>query len=476
MLATLCLMSCALAPTQAASGSEWLLTPRLSRGQELVYRGTFTEESLGRGVQFLRSYRLQSRVFVLDSSPDGADVAFFTTLKLRTGADPANVAQASPENGSIRLETVRLNPQGRVLSDRAAELLVPLNGPATAECQAIVEVPKNRVGANQRWEVLEAGRPARIWTVAGLEPVNGTSCVKITGIQQSEDWDQPRADRTAWRRQDVVWLSPRFGIAYRVERTIEQREPARREATQRMVTRFELENTLVYPGQLFEDRYREIRQYQSFVETAAPLWHEPGKYPAGAYEALLAKINAHVESRPPTPYREAIVHLRGRVEAVRSGHVPLATVPDAGPRPVAAVGQLAPDFVVNALTTKQPVRLQRLLGRPILLVFYSPSSRYAEELLRFVQGLQDKNAADLTVLGLAVSEDNETVLKQYADLKLQIPLAAGKGLRQTYAVESTPKLVVLDADGVVRGAYIGWGREIPDSVAEELKRWQRPGR
>src|SRR5262249_3738349 len=175
------------------------------------------------------------------------------------------------------------------------------------------------------------------------------------------------------------WLSPRFGIAYRGERTIEQREPARREATQRLVTRFELDNgPLVYPGQLFEDRYREINQYRSFLEAAAPLWHEPGKYPAATYQALLAKIKAHVESRPPTPYREAIVHLRGRVEAAQKGQTPLAAVPDTGQRPVASVGQLAPDFVVNALTSKQPVRLQRLLGRPILLVFYTPTSRYAE--------------------------------------------------------------------------------------------------
>ena len=129
---------------------------------------------------------------------------------------------------------------------------------------------------------------------------------------------------------------------------------------------------------------------------------------------------------------------------------------------------------MNALTNKQPVRLQRLLGRPILLVFYSPTSRYAEELLRFAQGLQDKNPAEVNVVGLAVSEDTEAVLKQYADLKLQFPLAAGKGLRQTYAVEATPKLVVLDADGVVRGAYVGWGREIPVAVADDLKRWQRP--
>src|SRR5437588_12789249 len=101
MLATICLMSCALAPAQTASGAEWLLTPRLSRGQELVYRGTFTEESLGRGVQFSRAYRLHSRVFVLDTSPEGLEIAFLTTLKLRTGSDSANSAPMGPEPGSV---------------------------------------------------------------------------------------------------------------------------------------------------------------------------------------------------------------------------------------------------------------------------------------------------------------------------------------------------------------------------------------
>ena len=56
---------------------------------------------------------------------------------------------------------------------------VTLNGPATAECGMVVEGPKRRVAANQRWEVLEEGRPARTWTVAGSELVNGTSCVKL---------------------------------------------------------------------------------------------------------------------------------------------------------------------------------------------------------------------------------------------------------------------------------------------------------
>ena len=90
MAAILCLCTCALATAQAPATGEWLLSPNVGRGQELVYRGTFVEESLGRAVQFNRTYRVETRVFVLDGAvkgPDNSskwlDVAFFTLYKLR---------------------------------------------------------------------------------------------------------------------------------------------------------------------------------------------------------------------------------------------------------------------------------------------------------------------------------------------------------------------------------------------------------
>jgi len=48
-------------------------------------------------------------------------------------------------------------------------------------------------------------------------------------------------------------------------------------------------------------------------------------------------------------------------------------------------------------------------------------------------------------------------------------------LRLSYAVDATPKFVVLDADGVVRGSYTGWGPETPRGVVEELKRCRTAG-
>ena len=53
------------------------------------------------------------------------------------------------------------------------------------------------------------------------------SCIKIVGEQKTDDWDRPRLDRIAWRRLDTVWLAPGLGVAAKVERIIEKREPGR---------------------------------------------------------------------------------------------------------------------------------------------------------------------------------------------------------------------------------------------------------
>jgi hypothetical protein len=77
---------------------------------------------------------------------------------------------------------------------------------------------------------------------------------------------------------------------------------------------------------------------------------------------------------------------------------------------------------------------------------------------------------DVKVVGLAMSEDAEIVRKQREELHLTYPLLNGLGLRKSYAVEATPKLMVLDAEGVVRGEYVGWGQETAGNVLADLKR------
>jgi hypothetical protein len=56
-------------------------------------------------------------------------------------------------------------------------------------------------------------------------------------------------------------------------------------------------------------------------------------------------------------------------------------------------------------------------------------------------------------------------------MKLSLPLIDGRGLFQTYSVEATPRLIVLDAAGIYRGGFTGWGAQVPREVSEEVQRW-----
>ena len=54
---------------------------------------------------------------------------------------------------------------------------------------------------------------------------------------------------------------------------------------------------------------------------------------------------------------------------------------------------------------------------------------------------------------------------------LQANVLHGAGMRSSYAVDATPRMVLIDANGIVRAAHTGWGRETPGEVAVELRQW-----
>jgi peroxiredoxin len=471
----LCLFACALAVTQpaAAERADWQLTPQLSRGQELVYRGTFNEETVGTGVQFQRAYRMETRVFVLGSGPEGADVAFMTLVKQRTPVPAQQGAES--ETSSVRLELARVNSQGRVTAEPGGSVAAPLEGPPTIEAGFFVEAPRHRVRSGQPWEVGEEGRPPRTWTIAGSEAVGDVSGIKLVGVQQSDDWDKPRADHTAWRREDTVWLAPRGGYALRLERTIQRREPARRGPTHKSVVRYELESTVQFPGQLGDDRKKEILLGRSLSDSLAPLLPRAGEVGPKPFEAILSKIRFHVDHAPPTPYRAVLKQVQVRAEAGRRGESPPAPLgEERGPvHPVLALGRPAPDFLVKDLTSNESTGLRRWLGKPTLMVFYSPTSSTVAETLGFAQALIDTYPQQVTVLALAVCEDAAMVLKQRSELGLTFPILSGTGLRLTYGIDSTPKMIILDGAGVVRSSLVGWGPESATTIKTELFRWVR---
>jgi len=228
-----------------------------------------------------------------------------------------------------------------------------------------------------------------------------------------------------------------------------------------------------YPTLMAQDRRAEINLALKLRDEARALVGDPIKN-AKAILALQRRITGQVENTPPTPYRQCVLQVKRMVEAAGRGEiVHVSHVAEAAPEEIslATIGRPAPEFVASDVASGGTSRLSKWKGRPIVLVFYNPDSFTAPELLRFAQDLQVRWGKYCSVVGLCVSDDKPKAIAQRDQLKLTFPLLHGGGMRITYKVETTPKIVLIDSAGLVRGMYFGWGRETANEVTNELRPW-----
>jgi peroxiredoxin len=430
----------------------------------LVFRGSFIEETSRAKTSVTRLYEAEIRVLVLETLPTGAHVALLTTT------NPQEKGQTKPaaDRQAVHLELARIDLKGRLTLDSGGSPPILQPSPPEIEAGCFVELPADKTGATTAWTALESAGPHH-WQRTHDETVDGQLCVKLLGNQQSDDWDHPRADRTAWRRQDTVWLSPQTGLAVQYERVIERRDPTGSEPNQSSTARFHLESSLEYPDQLFRDRQAEIDLYQQYAKLADACFREPGPDTPRKLGALAARIVYHCDMQAPTPYRIVLRALQDRLEAAARGDLP-PIPPEKEVRQVTAktvAGPTAPDFAATDLATGESIRLQLLHGRPILLLFYHPRSVSAADMLRFAQSISQNSTP---VIGLSVVDESATVLKQRKELKLTFPVVKGTELRSAYGVDATPKIILIDSQGVIRRTFEGWGDETPSMIREELGR------
>jgi peroxiredoxin len=458
---------------------------RLEKGQELVWRGVFHEERLPPAVPMELSYDWEGRLFVVDRDGAAARLALLTTLRLR----PNPGAKASEVPQVAHIELLRVDDRGRLVLLPSLSLIdparrvepravppQPLDGLPILETAMFVEGPGGAMETGQSWDVGERGRPMRVWSMERTETLHGARCFKLTGVQQSADWEVRRGGRAAWRRLDTVWLSAANGYAARVERLIERRDPETQEVCLRTQFTYEqVGGTPHYPGQLYQDRLDEVTQ-ALVCSALLDQFLRDGRAGAEAFDGLLRRIETHEAGRSSgesIPYREVLHAVRRRAIAARSGNIP--PLPAAEEEAAAPLGGLilnqpAPDFLAPLISGAGGARLERLRGKPVVLFYYQPTADSAADVLRFAEAFQGEVKGRVTVLALAVG-DEVVARKQWQTLRLTVPVLAGGEVRQLHGIEATPQVVVLDERGLVRCQLIGWGADTSDQVRRAL----RPG-
>ena len=459
---------------------EWQAPLKLVQALEHVYRGTVTEECFTPQTQYSRSYRLESRVLVLQQDSDGAQLAFLTSLREKEAPRVGSSLAKDALPSAVRLAKGQADSLGKLEACGGSDGLGQVSGKASHEVGMVVELPPGKLRPGEPWESVEKDLPPLIWSVKGKEVLQGMACLMLHGEQKTETWDKPRADQGAWRRVDKIWLSQRTGLAAKVERVIEKREPARQEIAEKTTVRYELDSSLQYPGPLFEDRVRDVDLTLKLSQNAEKQL-APGSRSATAMASLLKKTEKTMESYPPTPYRAAFAMEKKRAEAVLRGEIP---PPETGRIPTGIAGEMplskagtgamvsrqAPDFSVPRLGGTGSLAIRGSRGSQVLMVFFNPQAPMTEEvLLQVKQWRQNFSGEDLVVLPLTVRTEEAANRPWVKLLGKETPIYDGSGLRITYGVEVTPRLVLVDRQGVIRALHEGWGGETRQQCAEDLR-------
>jgi hypothetical protein len=139
--------------------------------------------------------------------------------------------------------------------------------------------------------------------------------------------------------------------------------------------------------------------------------------------------------------------------------------------PVLAIGKSAPTFLAGDLTRQgESIDLQRLQGRPVLLVFFHPSSQTLNDLMRHLDELNRKHN-EIRLIGMVMTSDAGLIGRQVTRKGWKLPVLNASALRGLYGVEFTPRLVMIDAGGIVQGIVDGWGTETTFQIETAMKKW-----
>jgi len=184
-------------------------------------------------------------------------------------------------------------------------------------------------------------------------------------------------------------------------------------------------------------------------------------YQDGAWEHLLG-----AQRRPAT----VVVGASGRVVWRHEGELAIAALADALKTHLVAggsfmprllqlsvrIGQPPPNFVFDYAPGRE-ITLRKLVGRPVVLVFWKSSSKPSLEMLRQLQTMGEAGGRGPVVLAINDGEAPELVKKVAADLGLSAIVVPDpeREIALAYGVNIWPTTAFVDALGLVRDIRYG---------------------
>ncbi|HVK11466.1 MAG TPA: hypothetical protein VM597_22035 [Gemmataceae bacterium] len=466
------------APPEAAG-------PRLEKGLELRWAGTFTEAGFRPGVRSLKTYDVEARFLVLETGDFGSDGAIATRITLRPDRKPADVPAPV-----VRLELVRIDPHGRVQilpspldTDNPSPKVRPwpavaVQGLPSPEAGMFAEFPDKPLKPGVVWSREDEDRPVVSWKVADATSYRGQLGFKVVGEQKTDGYFAEHVRQPEWRRQETLTVLPANGFASRFERVIERRDPEAQELAYRSVLKLEVSGRVVYSGRLLEERKDEVVQAAAFGAALDRLLADNGRGGPKPFLALAERVDMFVRdngSGDSVPFREVTLSIRKRAAAAAKGALPPAPAPEVTPASATddaplTVGRLVPDVTAQGITVTGSVKLSKLQGKPILLAYFQPGTASGPDALRLANDLHARKLVEVVPLAIGEPADAKRL---HGAVKAAVPVYDGLGVYKAHGLDATPVFVVIDAGGVVRAVVRGWATDTPAAVTRELEKVAR---
>ncbi|MFO0948112.1 MAG: hypothetical protein U1D30_19700 [Planctomycetota bacterium] len=462
-------LSFAAAPTDP---SVIRLNPKFTLGQELTFHGSVIESSLGMdGVRFEQPFELEASMFVLDiDASKNAETGCYTVLRLPDHR-PTREKKELENVTSLHFDLVKVNSVGAaVWAKSEAQIMLPPDGSAPWELGYFFEVPKSEVKIGDSWTLRRPGQPMIRCQVLGREDVFGIPCAKVLSVQESQNWTTKNKELAAWRNETNVWIEQKSGLPLRVHRQYQFREAGQESVTRSLLTRYDRSSDLKYHGQLFQERESDFRTAIAAQTDLDSALSNPERTNKAKYASIEAKLRYALDRPHGSPYRPAMAHMAKIAgDAVANPRPKSTSRRDALVGPTSQVGRRARPFVVHNLEKDESINLKSAHGRAVVLVFVDPASELSLTALRNVlQAVGDPSADVPRVLAVIKNSDKAAAEVLKTKVPGEYSVCFGKGVDKTYGIDALPHTVFIDAEGTLRGNYVGVGPEVLGSLTESI--------
>jgi thiol-disulfide isomerase/thioredoxin len=147
------------------------------------------------------------------------------------------------------------------------------------------------------------------------------------------------------------------------------------------------------------------------------------------------------------------------------------------PKSAPLIGRLAPDFRLRDLNGKE-LQLSSLRGKAVVLDFWATWCGPCREEMPKLERLSREFAnSDVVIIGIAVSESEDTVRKFIKKNKYTYPVLLTQehdSVFDAYSVHGYPTLLIVDRNGTVVSSRLGTRRDSEQHLRATLNRMLQP--